>query len=118
MYPATLVLAREKKRNIERERSDVSVNRELEVLRHMLNKAVEWAMLDENPFNRFKESIFFEETNDRVRFLEKEEIQALLDVSPVYLQNIVKGAIFTGLRKSDLLSLKWTWKCQPNCDHL
>jgi integrase len=97
-----------KKRNIERERSDVSVNRELEVLRHMLNKAVEWAMLDENPFNRFKESIFFEETNDRVRFLEKEEIQALLDVSPVYLQNIIKGAIFTGLRKSDLLSLKWT----------
>jgi hypothetical protein len=40
-------------------RSEISVNRELEVLRHMLNKAVEWSMIHENPFERFKESIFF-----------------------------------------------------------
>ena len=88
-------------------RSDVSVNRELEVLRHMLNKAVEWGMLDENPFTRFKEPIFFEERNDRVRFLEEDEIKRLLDVSPRYLANLIKGAIFTGLRKSDLFNLKW-----------
>jgi len=88
-------------------RSDVSVNRELEVLRHMLNKAIEWGMLDENPFTRFKESPFFEERNDRVRFLEKDEIKILLDVSPPYLADVIKGAIFTGLRKGDLLNLKW-----------
>ena len=89
-------------------RSDVSVNRELEVLRHMLNKAIEWGMLDENPFTRFKDSPFFEERNDRVRFLEKDEIERLLDVSPLYLANLIKGAIFTGLRKGDLLNLKWS----------
>jgi integrase len=89
-------------------RSDVSVNRELEVLRHMLNKAVEWGMLDENPFTRFKDPIFFEERNDRVRFLEEEEIKKLLDVSPPYLANLIKGAIFTGLRKGDLFNLKWS----------
>jgi integrase len=89
-------------------RSDVSVNRELEVLRHMLNKAVEWGMLDENPFTRFKDPIFFEERNDRVRFLEEEEIKTLLDVSPLYLANLIKGAIFTGLRKGDLFNLKWS----------
>jgi len=89
-------------------RSDVSVNRELEVLRHMLNKAIEWGMLDENPFNRFKESIFFEERNDRVRFLEEGEIKKLLDFSPPYLVNLIKGAIFTGLRKGDLFNLKWS----------
>jgi len=88
-------------------RSDVSVNRELEVLRHMLNKAVEWGMLDENPFTRFKKPIFFEERNDRVRFLEEDEIKKLLDLSPRYLANLIKGAIFTGLRKSDLFNLKW-----------
>ena len=88
-------------------RSDVSVNRELEILRHMLNKAVEWGMLDENPFTRFRDPIFFEERNDRVRFLEEDEIKRLLDASPLYLANLIKGAIFTGLRKGDLFNLKW-----------
>jgi len=55
-----------KKNHIEKERSVVSVNRELEVLRHMLNKAVEWRMLEENPFNTLKGSVFFEEDNSRV----------------------------------------------------
>ena len=36
-------------------------------------------MLDQNPFNRFKDSIFFEERNDRVRFLEEDEIRKLLE---------------------------------------
>src|SRR4030042_4064786 len=89
-------------------RSDVSVNRELEVFRHMLNKAIEWGMLDENPFTRFRDPIFFEERNDRVRFLEENEIKRLLDVSPSYLSNLIKGAIFTGLRKGDLFNLKWS----------
>ena len=89
-------------------RSDVSVNRELEVLRHMLNKAVEWGMLGENPFTRFRDPIFFEERNDRVRFLEEDEIKRLLDASPLYLANLIKGAIFTGLRKGDLFNLKWS----------
>jgi integrase len=88
-------------------RSGVSVNRELEVLRHMLNKAIEWKMLDVNPFNGFKESIFFKEQNDRVRFLEEEEIKRLLEVAPPYLANILKAALFTGLRKGDLLHMKW-----------
>ncbi|MGA2463338.1 MAG: site-specific integrase [Thermodesulfobacteriota bacterium] len=89
-------------------RSDVSVNRELEVLRHMLNKAIEWGMLDENPFTRFKYPIFFEKRNDRVRFLEEGEIKKLLEVSSLYLANLIKGAIFTGLRKGDLFNLKWS----------
>ncbi len=65
-------------------------------------------MLDQNPFNRFKDSIFFEERNDRVRFLEEDEIRRLLELSPPYLANIIKGAIFTGLRKGDLLRMKWS----------
>ena len=89
-------------------RSDVSVNRELEVLRHMLNKAVEWGMLDQNPFTRFRDPVFFGERNDRVRFLTQEQIPTLLSVSPPYLANLIKGAIFTGLRRGDLFNLKWT----------
>ena len=40
-------------------RSDVAVNRELETLRHIFNKGVEWGMMTENPFNKFKTSILF-----------------------------------------------------------
>jgi integrase len=89
-------------------RSDVAVNRELETLRHMLNKAVEWEMLDINPFDRFKKPILFEEDRGRVRYLTEEEIKSLLNVSPHYLKNIVKAALFTGLRKGDILNLKWS----------
>ncbi len=35
-------------------RSDISVNRELETFRTILNKAVEWGWLEKNPFERFK----------------------------------------------------------------
>jgi integrase len=98
----------EKKAHSEKERSEVTVNRELEILRHMLNKAVEWGWLDENPFKRFKEPVFYQEKNDRVRFLEEEEITRLLEAAPPYLQNIIKAALYTGLRKSDLLRLKWS----------
>jgi integrase len=106
-------------------RSDVAVNRELETLRHMLNKAVEWGMLSENPFSRFRGSILFEEDENRIRYLTEEEIKRLFTVldqekpkrkeSPEekikpyeYLGNIVRAALLTGLRKGDLLSLKWS----------
>ena len=94
-----------------RERSGVSVNRELQILSHMLNKAIEWGWLDYNPFGRFrnpegKTSIFYEEIG-RERFLTKDEILKLLEVSPPYLRNIIIAAIFTQLRKGDVLRLKW-----------
>jgi integrase len=37
-----------------------------------------------------------------------EEIRKLLNVPPPYLKNIIKGALFTGLRKGDLLNLRWS----------
>jgi integrase len=93
-----------------KERSGVSVNRELEVLRHLLNKAIEWQWLERNPFTVFKESVFYGEDNSRSRYLKPDEMIRLFDVlekSPSYLKNIIKGAIFTGLRKGDLLKLQW-----------
>ena len=66
-----------------------------------------WNMLEQSPFARFNGSIFFEENNDRLRFLTRDEILRLLEVSPPHLRNIIIAAIFTGLRKSDLLDLRW-----------
>lgn len=92
-----------------KERSGVSVNREMECLRHLLNKGVEWGMLQTSPFDRFKnkKSIFFPEDKGRTRFLSEDEIKRLLEVCPEYLGHIVRAALLCGLRKSDLLGLKW-----------
>ena len=94
-----------------KERSNVSINRELEILRHMLNKAIEWGWLDYNPFDKFitaegKSSIFYEEAG-RDRFLTKDEILELVETFPPYLRNIVIAGIYTQLRKGDLPRLKW-----------
>jgi len=94
-------------------RSVASVNRELEVLRVVLNKAVVWSWLEDNPFAKFKareNRIFEAEDNSRCRFLSPDERTRFLDAvkrSPEYLEDIFKASILTGLRKSDLLKLKW-----------
>jgi integrase len=91
-------------------RSDTTINRELAILRRLLNKAVLWGKLEVNPFVQFKnceEPIFFKEKKI-LAYLKEDEIHRLLEVSPVYLQRIIKAAILTGLRKGDLLKMKWS----------
>jgi len=65
-------------------------------------------MMEENPFSKSTQPIFFEERNDRCRCLSEEEIRKLLAACPAYLRNIVQVALLTGLRKNDLLRLKWS----------
>ena len=72
----------------------------------MLNKAVEWGMLEGNPFKK-GQKLMFKENNHRLRFLSEAEIKALLAVCPPHLRPIVETALLTGMRKEELLSLKW-----------
>jgi len=108
-------------------RSDVAVNRELETLRHVFNKAVEWGMMESNPFEKFRDPILFKEDENRVRYLTEDEIKRLMaileekpkerknpkaedvpkKINPCYLKNIVMAALLTGLRRGDILNLKW-----------
>jgi integrase len=83
----------------------------------MFNKALEWGWMEVNPFTLFRESPFYKEENNRVRYLEKDEFKKLFDAlekqpsgqrkPPEYLRGIVMAAILTGIRKDDLLNLKW-----------
>jgi integrase len=116
---ATPLLPRKRKKNNEdllslslngKTRSDASVNRELACLSHLFSKAVEWEMVEESPFKRTK-GLFLKENNQRTRFLSEEEIKNLLAVDyeglPPYLKPIIATAIYTGLRKAEILNLKW-----------
>jgi len=84
--------------------SPATVNRELSGLRNMYNRAIEWGIATKNPVKLVK---FFHEDEGRLRFLEKEEIKRLYNVCPGYLRSIVVLAVCTGMRKGEILSLKW-----------
>ena len=94
-------------------RSEVAVNRELETLRAMLNKAKEWGWLEENPFNKFQKPVLFKENDNRVRYLTEDELKRLFSLwntpnpPPLYLKHIIQAALLTGLRRTDLLNLRW-----------
>ena len=62
-------------------RTDASVNREMSCLRHILNKAVEWDLMEINPFSKGR-SLSFKENNERLRFLSEEEVTRLLSECP------------------------------------
>jgi integrase len=47
------------------------------------------------------------EDNKRIRYLEREEIKRLIDNCASHLKPIVTVAVFTGMRKSEILGLKW-----------
>lgn len=81
-----------------------TVNRELAALKSMFKKAVEWKRLNENPARQVK--LF--KTQGRLRFLMPEEIQTVLSNCSDHLRPIVTVAVHTGLRKTELLTLKRT----------
>ncbi len=91
-----------------RERSGTSVNRELAALRFLLNHALLKKWIEENPFQRFsllKQKIFYAE-EPRTRTLTIEEITRLQEVCSAWLERIVRAALLTGLRLSDILGLR------------
>jgi integrase len=87
-----------------KEVAPATVNRELACLKCMFNKAIIWKNADENPVRQVK---LFKENNARLRYLEKSEIKKLLDNAPTHLKPILVVALFTGMRKSEILNLQW-----------
>ena len=70
----------------------------------MFNKAIEWGKVHENPTDKVK---FFKENNHRLRYLTKEEIKALYNAAAEHLKPIIVIALNTGVRKGEILNLKW-----------
>ncbi len=83
-----------------------SINAKMSCLRHMFKKAVIYGMIERNPFYD-EDTLMLKVDNVRDRYLAPDEIRKLLDNSPVHLKNIIKCALFTGMRLGNILSLKW-----------
>jgi len=98
---------RNKSPKLKRERSDADVNRILATLRHMFSKAVEWDMMGQSPFSNTK-NLFYKENNMRLEFLTGTEEERLLFYCKDHLKPIVITALNTGMRRGEILTLKWS----------
>jgi integrase len=87
-----------------KEVSRATVNRELSCIKHMFNKAIHWGYLTQNPLCTVRD---FKEPPGRVRYLTDVEIEILLNSCYGHIKDIVTVALHTGMRKSEILNLKW-----------
>lgn len=84
-----------------------TVNRFLATISHMFTKAVEWDMVEEEILKRIRKVKMLPENNKRLRYLSKEECQALINSCDPHLRPIVISALNTGCRKGEILSMEW-----------
>jgi integrase len=80
------------------------VDNELKTLKHMFNKAIEWRMTGENPARTVK---LYRKTTKRERFLSHDEMGLLLNNLPYHQRPLIQFALLTGLRRANLLNLRW-----------
>lgn len=82
-----------------------TVNRELACLKALFNFAKQRSrFFGDNPVSKVR---FLEENNRVERVLTLEEEERLIAISAPHLRPIITTAIHTGMRKGELLSLKW-----------
>jgi integrase len=84
-----------------------SCNKVLNVLKHMFTKAVEWEMVESETLKRIRKVKLLRDDGKRLRYLSKEECQALVNACDNHPKSIVITALNTGMRKGEIFSLKW-----------
>ncbi len=79
---------------------------ELNLLRAMINKAVDQQMLDQVPVkgNQYPE---IQIDNVRQRIFTEQELAEILQASPIWLRRIITMAQGTGMRQNEIIQLKW-----------
>jgi integrase len=84
--------------------SPSTVNRELACLKTLFNKAIEWEKTERNPAAKIKK---FREPNPVERILSPDEMRRLIDEASPDLRPVLLIALNTGMRKGEILSLRW-----------
>lgn len=82
-----------------------TINRELTCLKHMFTIAERFRKFDDK--NPVKEVKFFQERQYIMRILDGKEIKRLINASTGYLRAMIILALNTGMRKGEILNMKW-----------
>lgn len=85
--------------------SPVTVNIELRTLKAAMNTAVRWKFLEVNPFAQIQSL----RVPDAVpTYFSKQDFQRLLDaIADEWLKELVVFAVLTGMRRGELINLRW-----------
>lgn len=87
----------------DREITNARINRLASYIRTMLNNACyEWEWIDKAPKIRMRE-----EGETRIRWITKVEAHRLISMAQNHYARIIQFALLTGLRKKNILHLKW-----------
>ncbi len=81
-----------------------TINRELACLRNLFREAIKAGIINRNPM--FGISLLRED-NVRSRCLSPDEEARVLKVSPPHMYGIILCALHTGMRKTEILTLRW-----------
>lgn len=94
-----------KKAKVKRAMSPITVNIELRNLRAAFNTAQRWQLIEKNPFNGMAQIPIPKMTP---AFLTAKDVQKLLKViKRPWLKDVIIFAVNTGMRRGELLSLRW-----------
>jgi len=84
-----------------------TVNRKMAMLKHVIRKANDWGMADDATLRTIRKVKQMKEPPGRLRYLTGEEVQRLLATCQEHLRPIVIMALNTGMRRGEILKLKW-----------
>ena len=86
-----------------------SINRTIEILRHMMNWAVGREYIDRTPFRRGTETLDrkLREDNQRRRRVDENEEARIIAVAPPLLRSMIIAALDTGMRQGEMLALRF-----------
>lgn len=91
---------------LEEGRTKSKVNRDLALLRKMFNVAIDWSYVETSPMGKVR--FFSEKGNIKERLLTTEEEERLLSTCTSHLRPIVLTALYTGMRRGEVLGLLWS----------
>jgi len=91
---------REHNRLVSKREMDLEISR----LKRLFNLAMDWGLCERNPAARVR---LFHEDVKRTRYLTPEEEERLLDAASPYLRKIILFALHTGMRRAEILGLRW-----------
>ena len=81
-----------------------TVQKELNTVKHLLGLAVEWEIITFNPAYKVRAP---KVPPGRVRYLQPTELRVLIEGSLSWLRPIVALAASTGMRRSEIVRLRW-----------
>ncbi|GLI53721.1 tyrosine-type recombinase/integrase [Thermodesulfovibrio yellowstonii] len=93
---------------LQKKYSIATCNRYISILKASFSKAYDWNLISEYRLKEIKKTKPLKGETKRLRYLTKEEIDRLLYHCDHHIYPIVFTAFHTGMRKGEILNLKWS----------